>query len=102
MEEKSTRSSSPSPSPSPSPSSPVPPPRRAESWSSDPTSSEPRRDEAWRPRVENQRELHGFEGKTPEADSILESPQIRDPEEDTAPLQGTNDRSDDDSLEPEE
>ena len=90
MEEKSTRSSS--PSPSPSPSTAVPPPR----------SAEPRRDEAWRPRVESERELHGFEGKTPEADSILESPQIRDPEEDTAPLQGTNDRSDDDSLEPEE
>jgi hypothetical protein len=45
------------------------------------------------------RDLHGFEGKTPEADSILESPQIRDPEEDTAPLQGTKDRSDEDSLE---
>jgi hypothetical protein len=97
MEEKSTRPSSTSPATSA-------PPQRTESWNSAPSSTDPKRDEAWRPRMEKDRErdLHGFGGKTPEADSILESPQIRDPEEDTAPLQGTKDRSDDDSLEPEE
>jgi hypothetical protein len=56
------------------------------------------RDEAWMPRIERERDLHGFKGNTPEADSILESPQIRNPEEDTAPLEGTRDRSDEDSL----
>ncbi len=58
----------------------------------------PRRDAAWTPRIERERDLHGFKGNTPEADSILESPQIRNPEEDTAPLEGTRDRSDEDSL----
>ena len=53
----------------------------------------------WRPRVDSQREWHAFGNETPEADSILESPRVRDPEEDTAPLQGSKDRSDDDSLE---
>ena len=51
---------------------------------------------------DTQRDLHGFEGKTPETDSELESPQIRIPEEDTAPLQGSKDRSDEDSLDTEE
>jgi hypothetical protein len=61
--------------------------------------SAPKREEAWRPRVDRAGVLHGFQNETPEADSILESPEVRDPEEDTAPLQGTKDRSDEDSLE---
>jgi len=61
--------------------------------------SKPKRDEAWRPRVDSERVLHGFQNETPEADSILESPEVRDPEEDTAPLQGSKDRSDKDSME---
>jgi hypothetical protein len=59
----------------------------------------PKRDEAWRPRVDRERVLHGFTNETPEADSILESPQVRDPDDDTAPLQGSKDRSDEDSME---
>jgi hypothetical protein len=47
----------------------------------------------------SERVLHGFSNETLEADSILESPEVRDPEEDTGPLQGTKDRSDDDSME---
>ncbi len=91
MEEKSAPLSSPAS---------TPPVRPAPSGTMDPQSTEPKRHQAWRPRIDDtQRDLHGFEGKTPEADSILESPKIRDPEEDTAPLQGTKDRSDEDSLE---
>jgi hypothetical protein len=63
------------------------------------SASKPKRDEAWRPRVDSERVLHGFQNETPEADSILESPEIRDPEDDTAPLQGSKDRSDEDSME---
>ena len=60
----------------------------------------PKSGEAWRPRMDNsERVLHGFSNETPEADSILESPEVRDPEKDTGPLQGTKDRSDDDSME---
>lgn len=82
MEEKSIPSSTP-PSTSSTPSS----------------ASKPQREEAWRPRVDSERVLHGFQNETPEADSILERPEVRDPEEDTAPLQGSKDRSDEDSLE---
>jgi hypothetical protein len=84
MEEKRTPSSAPPSTPSTPVGSPA---------------SKPKRDEAWRPRIDSERVLHGFANETPEADSILESPQLRDPDEDTAPLQGSKDRSDDDSLE---
>jgi len=83
MEEKSIPSSTP-PSTSSTPES---------------SASKPKRGEAWRPRIDSERVLHGFQNETPEADSILESPEVRDPEEDTGPLQGTKDRSDDDSME---
>lgn len=63
------------------------------------SASKPKRGEAWRPRIDREPVLHGFQNETPEADSILESPEVRDPEEDTGPLQGTKDRSDDDSME---
>jgi hypothetical protein len=76
----------------PTPSRPGVPPR--------PASASNRDDVAWNPKIDRERTLHGFEGRTPEADSILESPKVRDPEEDTAPLQGSKDRSDEDSLEP--
>ena len=85
MEEKSIPSSTP---PSTTPST------------SGSSAAKPKHGGAWRPRVDNsERVLHGFSNETPEADSILESPQVRDPEEDTAPLQGSKDRSDDDSME---
>jgi uncharacterized protein (TIGR02271 family) len=63
------------------------------------SASKPKRKEPWRPRIDSAPVLHGFRGETPEADSILESPEIRDADEDTAPLQGEKDRSDEDSLE---
>jgi len=84
MEEKRTPSEAPPSTPSTPVGSSVP---------------KPKRDEAWRPRVDSERVLHGFANETPEADSILESPQVRDPDKDTAPLQGSKDRSDDDSME---
>lgn len=83
MEEKSIPSAIP-PSPSPAPAS---------------SEAKPKREQAWRPRVDSERVLHGFSNETPEADSILESPQVRDPANDTAPLQGSKDRSDEDSME---
>lgn len=82
MEDKSIPSSPP-PSPSATPGS---------------SASKPKHEEAWRPRVDTERVLHGFVNETLEADSILESPAVRDPETDTAPLQGSKDRSDKDSL----
>ena len=84
MEEKSVPSSAP-PSTSSAPR--------------DASSSKPKRDEAWRPRVDSERVLHGFDNQKPDADSILESPEVRDPDKDTAPLQGSKDRSDNDSME---
>jgi hypothetical protein len=84
MEEKSVPSSAP---PS-TPSAPVASPP-----------AEPTHEEPWRPRMDSPGVFHSFQNETPEADSILESPQLRDPEKDTAPLQGSKDKSDEDSLE---
>jgi hypothetical protein len=42
--------------------------------------------------------LHAFKNVNPEPDPLTDSPNITDPNEDTAPLQGSLDRSDDDSL----
>jgi len=90
MEEKSVPSSVPSSAPPSTPSTPV----------GSSASTPKKHEEAWRPRGDDtERVLHGFESRMPEADSILESPEVRDPEKDTAPLQGSKDRSDDDSLE---
>jgi len=81
----------------------VPPPSAAPAASApsgESSTAKPKHDEAWQPRVDHsERVFHIFKNETLEADSILESPQIRDPEQDTAPLQGTKDRSDEDSLE---
>ena len=84
MEEKSVPSSTPS---------------LTESVQLDSSTSKPRGEQPWRPRVDSAPVLHGFANQIPEADSILESPELLDPENDTAPLQGSKDRSDDDSLE---
>jgi hypothetical protein len=54
--------------------------------------------EPWRPRMDSPRVLHGFSNVNQEPDPLTESPNITDPNEDTAPLQGSMDRSDDDSL----
>ena len=64
------------------------------------SSTEPKR-EGWRPRMQTQRVLHGFSNPNQEPDPLTESPNIADPSEDTAPLQGSLDRSDDDSVVPE-
>ena len=85
MAEKSVPSSTPPSTPSAPADSSSPKPKKHE--------------EAWRPRGDDtERVLHGFESRMPDADSILESPEVRDPEKDTAPLQGSKDRSDEDSL----
>jgi hypothetical protein len=59
--------------------------------------------EPWRPTVDTQTELNPFansDGASSDGrkDSILDSPQIRDASIDTAPLQGSKDLSDEDSL----
>ena len=57
--------------------------------------------EGWRPRMVTQRTLHAYSNLNQEPDPLTESPNITDPSEDTAPLQGSLDRSDDDSVVPE-
>lgn len=62
-------------------------------------SSTPRRHEAWQPRVQKDPPFNAFESdgaRSPDARSP--SGTIRDPENDTAPLQGERDISDSDSL----
>jgi hypothetical protein len=62
-------------------------------------SSTPRRHEAWQPRVQKDPPFNAFESdaaRSPDARSP--SSTIRDPENDTAPLQGERDISDPDSL----
>ena len=49
----------------------------------------------WRPRVDNQTELNPFVNST---SAERDDDEINDPAEDSAPLQGTHDLSDDDSL----
>ncbi|MGH8256582.1 MAG: hypothetical protein ACRET0_10240 [Steroidobacteraceae bacterium] len=48
--------------------------------------------------MDTQRVLHGYSNVNQEPDPLTESPNITDPNEDTAPLQGSLDRTDDDSL----
>jgi hypothetical protein len=52
----------------------------------------------WQPRIDSERELNPFENGTSERDALLDTPQIDEPEEDSSPLQGTKDLSDEDSL----
>jgi len=53
----------------------------------------------WRPRVDDGRdELNSFAHVDPDGTSPLASSQLQDANEDTAPLQGSKDRSDEDSL----
>jgi len=60
---------------------------------------------AWRPAVEGDREFNPFastgfsgDGRTQFGQSAVERPAIRDAAEDTAPLEGSKDLSDADSL----
>ena len=52
----------------------------------------------WQPRMDTNPELNPFHNGASDADNPLENPQIQDAEEDSAPLQGSKDLSDDDSL----
>lgn len=54
--------------------------------------------EPWKPHMERQAEFNPFD-TTPKDDALKRAPKIRNAEEDTAPLQGTKDLSDADSLE---
>lgn len=54
--------------------------------------------EPWTPRVDELQEFNPFSSTGPDGDALLHSPKIRDPEKDTAPLQGSKDLSDSDSL----
>lgn len=51
----------------------------------------------WRPEVETEPELNPFASHTGDQ-SLIRPPKMRNAEEDTAPLQGTRDLSDEDSL----
>lgn len=52
----------------------------------------------WRPQIEPQGDFNPF-AKPEGRREILTSPKLLEPDEDTAPLQGSHDLSDDDSLE---
>ena len=52
----------------------------------------------WQPKVEAEPEFHPFAGIDRAKDDLVRSPRIRDASEDTAPLEGTKDLSDTDSL----
>jgi hypothetical protein len=61
---------------------------------------------AWRPHIDTEPEFNPFastgawgDGRTQFQDSATELPEIRDATEDTAPLEGSRDLSDADSLE---
>jgi len=74
-------------------------PSGASAGSTGTRSSTPHRHEAWQPRVQKDPPFNAFESdaaRSPDARSP--SGTIRDPENDTAPLQGERDISDSDSL----
>jgi len=52
----------------------------------------------WQPRVDTETELNPFTNHTSEREGLVNAPEISDPEEDSAPLEGSKDLSDEDSL----
>jgi len=52
----------------------------------------------WQPKVESEAELNPFANHTTERDGLLNTPEVSDPEEDSSPLEGSKDLSDEDSL----
>jgi hypothetical protein len=52
----------------------------------------------WRPRIERVKEFNPFEALAAEDEYLMNAPKLRS-KDDTAPLQGTKDVSDADSLE---
>jgi hypothetical protein len=55
--------------------------------------------EGWRPRVDNQPDFNPFQSPDSTSRSPLDTPKLRDAAEETTPLQGSKDLSDEDSLE---
>jgi hypothetical protein len=53
----------------------------------------------WQPKIDAERELNPFANDASERDASLDTPRIDEPDVDSAPLQGTKDLSDEDSLE---
>jgi hypothetical protein len=53
----------------------------------------------WRPQIDEDAEINPFTRGGVNKRALLDSAQLQDAEEDSAPLQGTKDLSDDDSLE---
>jgi hypothetical protein len=54
----------------------------------------------WQPRVDStEKELNPFANPVSDRGGVLDTPDLEDAEEDSAPLQGTRDVSDEDSLE---
>jgi|GEM_PF-2113702 len=53
---------------------------------------------AWRPKVDTQPEFNPFGSVESGKDSLNHTPPLRDANEDTAPLEGSMDLSDEDSL----
>ena len=61
-----------------------------------PTRANARRDEAWQPRIEREAEFNAFVNDATQPEPS--EPVIQDAQEDTAPLQGSHDFSDEDSV----
>ncbi|MGA8707055.1 MAG: hypothetical protein WB646_08725 [Steroidobacteraceae bacterium] len=55
--------------------------------------------EPWRPKIDNQPEFNPFGTVIDDHNALSDPPKLRDAEQDTAPLQGSKDLSDADSLE---
>jgi hypothetical protein len=55
--------------------------------------------EPWRPKIDREPEFNPFGTVIDDNNSLSNPPKLRNPEEDTTPLQGTKDLSDADSLE---
>lgn len=55
--------------------------------------------ESWQPKIDSEPDFNPFSNPDGAKASPLNTPEIRDANKDTAPLQGSKDLSDDDSLE---
>ena len=63
-----------------------------------PTGKPQTREEPWRPRMDEEQEFNAFTNDHRSDDDAPLPDEIPDPREDTAPLQGSDDLSDDDSV----
>jgi hypothetical protein len=53
----------------------------------------------WQPRIDAESELNPFANGASDRDALLQTPELVDPDDDSSPLQGSHDLSDQDSLE---